>query len=93
MPGRVYATELANYKKPCHMYSYNNHTEAISARLAPGLKGRIDFECQQFPGMNRNRFLNDAAEFLLQMRYEMRCGNLTVQQLPPCMRMYASLLK
>ena len=40
------------------MYSYYNHTEAISARLAPGLKDRIDFECAQYDGMNRNKFLN-----------------------------------
>lgn len=93
MPGRVYATAFSNYNKPRHMYSYNNHTEAISARLAPGLKGRIDFECQQLPGMNRNRFLNDAAEFLLQMRYEMRCGNLTEDDLPPALRRYAYLFR
>ena len=36
------------------MYSYNNKTEAISARLALGLKDRIDFECAQHKRMNRN---------------------------------------
>lgn len=75
------------------MYSYNNHTEAISARLAPGLKERIDFECQQFCGMNRNRFLNEAAEFLLQLRYEVRCGNLNPGELPNPIRQYMYLFR
>lgn len=75
------------------MYSWNNHTEAISARLAPGLKERIDFECQQNPGMNRNKFLNDAAKFLLQLRYEVRCGNLKPEELPDVIGRYMHLLR
>ena len=75
------------------MYSYNNHTEAISARLAPGLKERIDFECQQYPGMNRNRFLNEAAEFLLQLRYEVRCGKLNPDDLPKAIKNCSYLLR
>lgn len=75
------------------MYSYNNKTEAISARLAPGLKERIDFECQQFYGMNRNKFLNEAAEFLLQLRYEVRNGNLILEELPKPLRRYMHLLR
>lgn len=73
------------------MYSSNNTTEPISARLAPGLKGRIDFECQQYRGMNRNRFLNDAAELLLALRQETRCGNLNPDKLPPALRRYSHL--
>lgn len=65
------------------MYSWNNKTEAISARLAPGLKERIDFECQQYCGLNRNKFLNIAAEMLLEMRHDVRCGNVRVGDLPP----------
>lgn len=64
------------------MYSYNNKTEAISARLAPGLKERIDFECEQYAGMNRNKFLNYAAMFLLDIRHELRAGNITYEDLP-----------
>lgn len=64
------------------MYSYNNKTEAISARLAPGLKERIDFECQQYRGMNRNKFLNYAAMLLLDLRFELRAGNITFEDLP-----------
>lgn len=64
------------------MYSYNNKTEAISARLAPGLKERIDFECQQYRGMNRNKFLNYAAILLLDLRFELRAGNITIEDLP-----------
>lgn len=75
------------------MYSPNNKTEAISARLMPGLKERIDFECQQFYGMNRNKFLNEAAEFLLQLRYEVRNGNLILEELPKPLRQYMYLLR
>lgn len=64
------------------MYSYNNKTEAISARLAPGLKERIDFECQQYAGWNRNKFLNYAAMFLLDLRHELRAGNIKFEDLP-----------
>lgn len=64
------------------MYSYNNKTDAISARLAPGLKERIDFECQQYRGWNRNKFLNYAAMLLLDLRHELRAGNITYEQLP-----------
>lgn len=74
------------------MYSYYNHTQAISARLAPGLKDRIDFECAQYSGMNRNKFLNQAAELLLALRQEYRCGNLNIQDLPSSIRRYAYLI-
>ena len=73
------------------MYSHNNTTEAISCRLAPGLKGRIDFECQQYRGMNRNKFINQACGFLLELRHEIRCGNLNIEQLPPCIKRYGYL--
>jgi hypothetical protein len=74
------------------MYSYNNNTEAISARLAPGLKDRIDFECAQYSGMNRNKFLNQAAEMLLALRQEYRCGHLKTEDLPSSIRRYAYLI-
>lgn len=74
------------------MYSFNNHTEAISARLALGLKGRIDFECSQYRGMNRNKFINQAAEMLLTLRQEYRCGNFKTEDLPPSIRRYAHLI-
>lgn len=74
------------------MYSYNNHTEAISARLAPGLKGRIDFHCQQRGCGNRNRFLNEAAELLLMLRHENECGNLKREDCPPILQQYWYLL-
>lgn len=64
------------------MYSYNQTTKAISARLAPGLTERIDFNCQQYPGMNRNKFLNYSAEFFLQVISEIQCGNLNEKDLP-----------
>lgn len=73
------------------MYSYNNHTEAISARLAPGLKERIDFECQQYEGMNRNRFINDACMLLLDLRHENRCGNFNLEDLPSLFKRYLHL--
>lgn len=75
------------------MYSYYNHTEAISARLAPGLKERIDFECQQYRGMNRNKFLNQSAELLLALRQEYRCGNLKFEDLPSVIRRYIHLIQ
>lgn len=65
------------------MYSWNNKTEAISARLAPGLKDRIDFECQQHRGWNRNRFINNSCSMLLDLIYEVRCGNIKLDELPP----------
>lgn len=74
------------------MYSYNNKTEAISARLAPGLKGRIDFECAQYNGMSRNKFLNQASEMLLALRQEYRCGNLKIEDLPSSIRRYSYLI-
>lgn len=74
------------------MYSYNNTTEAISARLAPGLKGRIDFEVQQYRGWNRNKFLNIAAEMLLEMRHDVRCGNVRVEDIPPTWRRFIGRL-
>lgn len=64
------------------MYSWNNKTEAISARLAPGLKDRIDFECQQHKGWNRNKFLNESAQFMLEAIHDMRCGNVNKKDLP-----------
>lgn len=70
------------------MYSYNNKTEAISARLAPGLKERIDFHCSQYRRMNRNRFLNDAAEMLLDVIHEVKCGNVTKEDLPWSLQRY-----
>lgn len=70
------------------MYYYNNNTEAISARLAPGLKDRIDFHCQQYPGMNRNRFLNDAAMLLLDVIHEVKCGNVSKYDLPESLQRY-----
>lgn len=73
------------------MYSYNHHTEAISARLAPGLKDRIDFECQQYDGMNRNRFINDACQLLLDLRHENRCGNFDLERLPSLFKRYRHL--
>ncbi len=78
--------------KLVNMYSYNNHTEAISARLAPGLKERIDFECQQYFGMNRNKFINQAAGLLLDLRHEVRCGNIDKEQLPPTLARHCSNL-
>ena len=74
------------------MYSWNNHTEAISARLAPGRKGRIDFHCQSSGRGNRNRFLNDAARLLLQLRYEKECGNLKYEDCPKIIQQYWHLL-
>lgn len=64
------------------MYSWNNKTEAISARLAPGLKDRIDFECQQHKGWNRNKFLNESAQFMLEAIHDMRFGNVNKEDLP-----------
>ena len=74
------------------MYSYNNKTEAISARLAPSLKSRIDFEYAQYHSMNRNKFLNQAAEMLLALRQEYRCGNLKIEDLPSSIRRYSYLI-
>lgn len=70
------------------MYSWNNKTEPISARLAPGLKERIDFECAQHQITNRNRFLNDAAGLLLDLLHEVRSGNVTKESLPSCYQRY-----
>lgn len=75
------------------MYSYNNHTEAISCRLAPGLKGRIDFECQQYEGMNRNKFINHACELVLLMRQSIRNGNMNPEDLPGVLRRYRWILE
>lgn len=85
-------SKIPEQKQVTQMYSYNNKTEAISARLAPGLKGRIDFECAQYRGWNRNKFINCAAGMLLDLRQEVRCGNLNPDDLPSCMRRYAFLL-
>lgn len=65
------------------MYSSNNNTEAISVRLAPGLKGRIDFDCQQRRGWNRNKFINYACMFALDLLHEIDCGNINKEDLPP----------
>lgn len=75
------------------MYSYNNHTEAISCRLAPGLKGRIDFECEQYEGMNRNKFINQACELVLMMRQSIRNGNMCAGDLPGVLRRYRWILE
>ena len=64
------------------MYDYREPLKAISARLRPGLIGRIDYNCQQYHDMNRNKFLNYSAEFLLQTILEVQCGNLKKEQLP-----------
>ena len=64
------------------MYSNNNNTEAISARLLPGLKDRIDFEVSQYCGQNRNKFINQSCEFMLEVRHAVRCGNLKLEDLP-----------
>lgn len=74
------------------MYSYNNNTEAISVRLAPGLKGRIDFDCQQRRGWNRNKFINYACMFALDLRHEIDCGNLKTDDLPPAILRYLHLV-
>lgn len=64
------------------MYSWNEHTEAISARLAPGLKSRIDYHCQQYSYKNRNKFLNEAAQFMLEAIADIQCGNVNREDLP-----------
>lgn len=74
------------------MYSRNQKTEAISARLAPGLKDRIDFECQQHPGWNRNKFLNRAAELLLDTLHEVRAGNVSKYDLLPQLQRFIRTL-
>ncbi len=84
--------KIPEQKQVTQMYSYNNKTEAISARLAPGLKGRIDFECAQYRKWNRNKFINVAAGMLLDLRQEVRCGNLSLSDLPPVMRRFSYLL-
>lgn len=85
------------------MYSPNNHTKAISARLAAGLTERIDYECEIAnlgkhtewgdAKWNRNRFINEAAELLLHLRYSMRCGNLSINDVPAAMRPYLWMLQ
>lgn len=85
-------SKIPEQKQLTEMYSYNNKTEAISARLAPGLKGRIDFECAQYRGWNRNKFINCAAGMLLDLRQDLRCGNLRLDELPPCMRRFYGFL-
>lgn len=73
------------------MYSYNGKTKAISARLAPGLTERIDFSCSQYYDMNRNKFLNYSAEFLLQVIHEINAGNLKEDVLPTSLRRFTRL--
>ena len=63
-------------------YSNYNNTEAISCRLAPGLKQRIDFDCQQRRGWTRNKFINYACMAILDIRHEVQCGNLKIEDLP-----------
>lgn len=75
------------------MYSWNNPTEAISVRMAPGLKDRITFECQASGKMNRNKFINTACTFLLELRREIRCGNIKFDDLPPEIRAWFYILK
>lgn len=67
-------------------YSYNNNTEAISARLAPGLKDRIDFDCQQRYGWTRNKFINYACMLVLDLRHEVQCGNIKKEDLPAALQ-------
>lgn len=74
------------------MYSLNQPTEAISARLAPGLKDRIDFETAQYGGENRNNFINRACELALFLRHEIRCGNIKPDELPNPIRQYSWFL-
>lgn len=74
------------------MYSNQHTTEAISARLAPGLKDRIDFETAQYHGENRNNFINRACELALYLRHEIRCGNIKEEELPISMRQYSWFL-
>ena len=74
------------------MYSYNNTTEAISARLAPGLKGRIDFECQQHRGWNRNWFINYSCNLFLDIIQEVRCGNIKEDELPQVLRRHLRMI-
>lgn len=85
------------------MYSPNDTTKPISARMAPGLTERIDFECQRANlavntawgarKWNRNYFLNCAAELLLLMRREYACGNLDLANLPKPIRGYSWMLE
>ena len=67
-------------------YSYNNNTEAISCRLAPGLKDRIDFDCQQRMGWTRNKFINYACMVALDIRHEVQCGNVKLDELPEALQ-------
>lgn len=74
------------------MYSRNNKKEPLSVRMMPGLKDRIRFECQQCKGWNRNKFINVASAMLLDLRQEVRCGNLNPNELPSCMRRFLGVL-
>ena len=91
-PSQRLREQVRNTHSIVTMYSYNNHTEAISCRLAPGLKDRIDFECAQHHRMNRNRFLNDAAQLLLDVIFEVRCGNVAKEDLPGPLQRYLTWL-
>lgn len=64
------------------MYAYREKTKAISARIKPSLVERIDYKCEQYRHMTRNKFLTYAAEFLLQTISDIECGNLQPGQLP-----------
>lgn len=70
------------------MYRYGEPTKAISARIKPGLVERIDFSCAQYYDMNRNKFLNYSAEFLLQVIQELNAGNLKEDVLPTSLRRF-----
>lgn len=70
-------------------YSISNNTQAVSTRLAPGLKDRITFECQQRSGWNRNKFINYACMAALDLCHEVRCGNVRREDLPPSFQRYA----
>lgn len=82
------------------MYSPNDTTKPISARMAPGLTERIDYECEcsalraNFKWgarrWNRNQFLNCAAELLLLLRHDYRAGNMPpVSDWPSGLKSYA----
>lgn len=74
------------------MYSSNNPTEAISVRMAPGLKDRITFECDAAGKWNRNKFVNIACTMLLELRQEVRSGSLKIEDLPPSVKRFSYLL-
>lgn len=74
------------------IYSRDKKTEAISVRMAPGLKDRVTFECEHSGKWNRNRFINLATMLLLDLRQEVRCGNINIDELPGTMGRFCTLL-